>query len=1107
MKPSVLIGAALAVIVAIVVWRAVGSGSEGAPTVLGSASAPSHGEPDPAPGARPRSGPSGEGDLARRADGAAAGTAGPLATALDPAEGERRVGGGMPCAFRLIDGRGRPVAGAEVSWCEPAVAGEHARGHETALGITTTDASGSVPPPGVGQPPMSDAVAWITHGEHLARWVTPGADPAWTEGDALVLEEAPRLEVSVTDRAGQPVEGALVVQRGLTAREAGELFALLPGAGGTLPDSPDDRALACLERRSSSDAAGRADAFPSRLPTHLWATADKRRSAPVRPERDGGPLVLILDDTFAAHGTVWSEASVPLARVLGLAELTNGDRRLLGSAAVAEDGSWGPIDLPLVEDAVRFVFRLEGGGYLPLEETRDPPPVGSLLTVEFRPQLGTDLLVRLVEDTPAGKIPVPHGRVTVTWSWAEGDERPQVRAWADEAGEATVPGTPTTLSWLDIEGSAGGYVSGRLMSVQMPNSATPGRVFEVELERAGRLHGRCLRKGEPVEDFRLIYWYDLFAARQTAHFSDREDGSFEITSAPLGDVTLLAVTGDDLAQSVSVGARVTAEGDTEVLLEVAEPAVGVGVVLDALTGKPVAGAKVDPQLLHARKRMGSRGRTFPVAADGSFEVAGFAAGVGRVEASAPGYTTVAREGSFRDGRVEFGVIALSRPQPLVVELLTSEPLPERGVWLSSTANGHTVIPMTRFPSDGVLVLEDVEPGIHTMDLCWHGGGMLSLGTIELAPGREWVVRAPFETPEPIVLTFVTEDGGDPPPVAAAVVRYRDANGNPTSIHMDLLVDGPWITDLERVEVPLVDADEITVEVLHNWNQDTVYASVHKRFAPGEPRTLRVPLYGPKLEVGVVDGDGKAVCDALVSAIGPQGLLRANELVDSEGKVTFQGLLFDRVSVFVQHDRFGLSSPEVVELSRSEDTFVELELDCDDDLVVRLLDGSRPIAGASLTLCAASPLTSLGYRATDRDGLATWERVGRGTWRVRSLPANCWKVDETFAFDGGPGPIDIAVRRLGNLAVEVTDADGQGVGGVPLEVRSSEFDTAVSIWVGEGRVKASTGAIATGEDGTVLLSHLPRGVYTCRATAPDGSPIDAEVDVAPLATTNLRLTLP
>lgn len=1103
MKPSVLIGIVLAVIAGIGAWRVIEGGPAEPGTILGIGGGKRSGSAGPVPIQGEQGAPDEPTPVtAARSNGNGSRTASPPAPALDPAEGEREAGGGRPSAFRLVDGRGDPVAGAHVSWCTRPNADEHPGGHEAASVGAPSDEAGRVFPPGVGETPESEALVWITHAEHVARWAEPGEYPQWKPGAALVLEEAPRLEVRVTDRAGEPVEGALVVQRGLSAHERSALFSALPGAGGTLPGSPNDRALACLERLSTSDETGRAAAFPSRLPTVLWASAGKRRSAPVRPDDDTKPLTLVLDDTFAARGTVWSEASMPLARVLGLAELSNGDLKLLGSSGVAEGGTWGPIDLPLLANAVRFVFRLEGGDFIPLEEVRAPPSPGALLTVEFRPELGNELLVRLVEKTPTGKVPVPHGRVTVSWVWREDDERRhQARAWADEEGEATVRGTPTTLSWLDIEGSAGGFVAGTETHIQCPNATPPGKVFEIVLERAGRLHGRCLRGGEPVEDFKVIYWYDLFAARKVAHFSDRKDGSFEITTAPVGEVTLLATVGSDLAQSAPAKAEVTAEGDTGVLLEVAEPTPGVGAVLDAVTGKPVPGATVDPQLLYARSRLGSRGRTFRVDADGSFEVECFAAEVGRITASAPGYSSATREGSFRDGRVDFGVIALSRPQKLRVELVLSEPIPERGVWLTSQANGHGAIPLTRFPSNGVLELEDVEPGTHMMDLCWHGGGMLGLGAIRLSPGREWVVRLPFETPAPVIVEFVTEEGREPLPAASLVLRFPDHRGGVSNVFMGL------IGDRDRIEVPLVTADEVTVEVMHDWNQDTVYASVHERFAPGGPRVIRVPLFGPKLEARVIDGDGNPVRDATVSAIGPGGLVRANELVRSDGTAVFEGLRFKRVSLFVQHNSLGLSPRTEVDLSLTEDTFVELKLDCDDDLAVRLMDGSRPIPGAPLTLYSPSPRTTLGYRATDSDGRASWERVGHGTYRVEALPANCWDAGATFEFKGDAEPLIVQVRRLGNLAVEVVDADGQGVAGLALDLHSSEFDTAVSTWVDEGRVQASTGAVVTGAGGSLLLSHLPRGSYAWRIATPGAPAVQGQVNVEPLSTATLHLTLP
>jgi hypothetical protein len=269
----------------------------------------------------------------------------------------------------------------------------------------------------------------------------------------------------------------------------------------------------------------------------------------------------------------------------------------------------------------------------------------------------------------------------------------------------------------------------------------------------------------------------------------------------------------------------------------------------------------------------------------------------------------------------------------------------------------------------------------------------------------------------------------------------------------------------------------------------------------------VPLYGPKLEARVIDGDGNPVRDATVSAIGPGGLVRANELVRSDGTAIFEGLRFDRVSLFVQHNSLGLSPRTEVDLSLTEDTFVELKLDCDDDLAVRLMDGSRPIPGAPLTLYSPSPRTTLGYRATDSDGRASWERVGHGTYRVEALPANCWDAGATFEFKGDSEPLIVQVRRLGNLAVEVVDADGQGVAGLALDLRSSEFDTAVSTWVDEGRVQASTGAVVTGAGGSLLLSHLPRGSYAWRIAAPGVPAVQGQVEVEPLSTATLHLTLP
>jgi hypothetical protein len=119
----------------------------------------------------------------------------------------------------------------------------------------------------------------------------------------------------------------------------------------------------------------------------------------------------------------------------------------------------------------------------------------------------------------------------------------------------------------------------------------------------------------------------------------------------------------------------------------------------------------------------------------------------------------------------------------------------------------------------------------------------------------------------------------------------------------------------------------------------------------------------------------------------------------------------------------------------------------------------------------------------------------------------WHVEPEVDVGTGTTPHAIQVRRLGDLRVEVRNGDGLPVSGVLVELTSTEFQAAVSDWIGVSRVGCSPEDSRTDNLGRIRLRGLPNGAYAWRVPLVGGQELAGSVSVKAEAESLLLISVP
>lgn len=969
--------------------------------------------------------------------------------------GRQPIGSGVSLFGVVRTTRGAPVQDARVRWLvlekkdkeiDPAwqVAdwGREVRDHLEAT--TAPDGSFNF----VSQPVESmvfGSVLVALHAGHLPGGIDLAPDSsAWPSPIEIVVAAAVPLSVEVRDPRGRPVSDASVFQVGCIQ----------------LPD-PRDRGdgpifARFLSDSASTNVAGRAElaAFPGEQV--LWAQKDVLISLPWKGMTPDVPVVLTLGEAFTLEGTVslpeWDLDYEGERRIIVSGQTGNLWKTLCRLRGV-EEGRWGPLLVPL-DRFTAFQARLEGSPIMPIEERFERPPAGSHRLVDFQAQKGVEFWL-FVQDE-AGE-PIPHAKATCwTGDPDEGRGRQPVHAVGRADGYLNAWSFPPGPVYFRV--SAKGY------STENGNGLTEDGAYEVTLKRCGRIVGRCTHDGRAVTDFEVLYWAaGVQRNHRSRSFFGRADGSFEIDDLSHGTWSIGAASA--IHPSSAPTTCVIEEGKTitvELILPDAIP--GVGRIVDAATGEPLAGALVQPYSSGGVERTFPWGTPFRCGPDGVFELEAFVTGKNYLTVEAEGHAT--REfSSIATGVeiLEWGDLGLHKPQRLVIELTDLSALhgtqPDR---FRTSLVGVVPFPERTFTADGSAAFDGVPPGDYKLFIDYPEDTWARLH-VGLAPGEDWTFRFRPAGERRLRIHLESADGRALPPVLNALVSAQEARV--------FVVRGAPFHDGE-VSFEGIRADRVAILILDD--DSTVLANQDAAFGAEASLEVVVKLGDTPSRIRVVDRQGAPIAGAWVMARARDGgHIFGGHDTDSDGWAQLFGLPEDFVLLDVQHGiagkRFGI--PVDASLDPIE---VVLEADC--SLELRLLDGDHPLESVGTQIITDEGVILSTVSDTDPQGIVRYQLLGEGQYRVACRRSDCWSAYFDRRLGAGEqARVDVQMRRLADLELNIQDRDGLPISSLPFDLCSIEFDASVADWLREGRLGAESG-LSTNLLGTARVRGLPRGPY-------------------------------
>lgn len=919
---------------------------------------------------------------------------------------------------------------------------------------------------------------WATQVGFKADALVLAAGAGSTLPHTWTLASALPIRVRVLDGKGSPIPGAEIDQFGLVDAS-------------TPRDRTPERLERLLHRSILSDGRGEAvlGSFPGEQV--LVASAAGQRSVH-RRVGVGANVELRLSPTFSVEGTVslpsWAHLDYTGERRLSIAAQKGNQFHTLASSRNVEAGSWGPIELPLVPDADRYRIRLEGSPIIPVQRMFDPPAEGSRLRFDLAAELGCDAWFQ-AENEARETLFDSRARVwwrqkefPNEWTYVERRARPEdgrIAVWSVPAGG------------IKFEIHASGYVPYFGGGIELPMKE-PFTAL-VTLQRAGRIRGSCLYEGKPLEDFEVAVWGQVEAYRSLHSFVDREDGSFEIDEAPMGEARITASTAE-LPSCPPQRVRVAPDETAEVVLELSAPLIGRGRVIDARTQEPVPDALIQLHIRGAVGAIGDWGLPHPVQADGTFEIAGFVEGANPITIQAPGHAALSVTVKFpaAEDASDLGTFALERPQPLEVRLIGSGPL--SGFQLR--AQGPESLPQTSFPDDGVLHFERVGPGYLTFTLT-HPDQSEATFAVNMVPGTPWIVEKLANGGRRLLVEPLAESKEELEKVGFVHVVFRSDRGYVVQ----------WMRSPVSTEPPLFDFDAIdsaSVQATLFDHDLQRLAVAHGAFGSQSTLHLQVPLGQKPLRVRVVDPDGKPIPDVLVTITDPANLsVVLQEKTGADGECEILGVPRKTVQASLFHQTRGSRHQVPFDASAAE---VELLLASNARIELLLLDGDEPAAGISCALLVTRETVAASSSTTGPDGALSVRNLTPGTYPIRCSHPDYWTVDAEVEAREDPTPTAVQIRRLGAIVLLVTTAAGIPVNDLQMELRSTEFGVSVEDWIAAERITAGAG-LRTDDRGELALEGLPHGPYTWAIDLPDGRRLEGTLTVLPRQHIRIPLVLP
>ncbi len=780
---------------------------------------------------------------------------------------------------------------------------------------------------------------------------------------------------------------------------------------------------------------------------------------------------LVLESGFSLSGEV-----VPFAdgaSVFVEARTDHGDRTL-GSLAVRPDGKFGPFVFQ-APPAGEAWCRLVGGGLLaPLARFAVPDEGGSVfVTISAEEGHAALALVQSADGEP------------ISGAGIQGlfESEPNRTEWfySDDEGLVQVAGLPREGEF-NLDTKAEGYETWIFGPYPLPREDPEPIVLS--LRSAGDVEVVVRHGDEPVERFQLIYWDDSPYDLQWLDVQDAPGGRYLLEAVPEGLLHLYAYN-EEFAQSDTATVHVSSTELAEASLDLPDPIVGTGRVIDGQTFLPLPEATVEPFTSVGGQFMTPWSDPQGVDSDGRFRVNGFSPKNARLIVNAPGYEEDYVSATPLPGQLlDFGALPLYAARSLSVRLIAEDAIDLSGYQVS--VGGVRRFPAKAFSPEGIAEFRGCVAGYYSFTILSPSGASSSFYRY-LYNGTPWEVDWELATGTHLVVELESSDGSALPKDTTVTAYHRGGSG-PRSTRAKVS-DG-------RTVFPSLLGDESVLEV-RNAAGELLARKNQELAAPG-PQTASLRLVASPVRVRVVDPASSPVSGASIHARCQDDTTgwATRARTDNEGIAGLQSPPCDPLHLSVFHPDYGHQYGILVNIPADENAVVDVEIDPAYSVRFRLKDGGKPVTGIKAFLTHVESRRDLPARYPDSDGRLMWTQLGPGSYVLKAGAPGYWFTEAVaVATRTSKQEHQVQFVRTGNLIVRAKKADGNPVPGLEIEVQSLGVSGDVPTWIAEGRVISSGQlALMTRGDGSLWLSGLPRGNYVVQAESSTGQTIRHEVEV-------------
>ena len=994
-----------------------------------------------------------------------------------------------PMGLRVVDESGRPIAGARVDriprpadWQSRLAAWPEDLDADVRAGTRTrfTDSTGLADVPMLDEGVAWDgSLLWVQATGRRSNWVNLPADSGTHTLDDIRLAADADIEVTVTDIADAPVAGAIVTCRA----DFGDWPTLSA-------ESRLARQFEWLPRASSStDARGVAHLPP--LPARMWirATAGSLCSEPwsgVGPRK----VVLRLVSSCTVEGRVVDDEghAVTVGGSVSCQARRGYDGSFLALSPTRADGSFGPVRLPIATSD-GFLLQYFGGEYEAAQVLLPAPEPGARSTVEIRTRLGPGIDLRVADEQGH-----PLAGVGATTQWMRDGQWNRIDRKTNADGRARLTNLPTGQAYVRLRKP--GYVPA--LKELFRTEEWTQQPLEVHLARAASVEGVCTRSGRPVRSFTVYFWTEQPRDGGKVVISDSEDGSFRIDEAAPGLVQLMATT-DEVVQSALVTLTAGAGECARASFDLPAPRTARGRVIDALTGKPVPGARVSAILLSAAGSIRPWKPARVADERGQFELPGFGSVEGRIRVEAEGHAL--REIAVPAGterEVDLDVVALHEAIDLEIRLRGGDSTNYASFGLTLRADAK-LVPGQRFSADGTTRVAGLAPGPVQLTLEAYDGSTDSRTCILRAGVPNLCV---FDLDgRPLDVDVIPPSGAALPADGSLIVSFVDRSGVQHE-------QGLAIPKSGRAHLDVVDSDRVLMQVLDT--DGGVLAMGEFTLPPAGPRRIEFAMSPAPLRLRLRDADDAPVAGAqlLLRGIASGVEWRRACATDANGEASLADRGPGELFVAAFHPDGDALPCRRLQPAEIQDGRIEVRMARGIPVELELMDGSDRLAGVELLLEDECGLTmAIGRRLSSAEGRVRFERLAPGEYRVRIDHPGIWPVLQAITVTPSASRIALPVRRLGSASVRVRSNHGVPQSGLALELVDETSGARVGEWIRTGALAEPEGGLRTGATGSLVVHAIPHGTYRCTLDSATGERIERTVVVPPYATGELEIVVP